>query len=1414
MDTALGHIGAYNHLNLVTKGGGLITGVCDRARRKPVVAFREEELADLARPAREPAKLTWSGALPAWAAIRHPSDGSAIQVDVEGRTFTLTDRPYVQYPGPDGFGRGLTCHMVATDRPDRIAVLLTVVLPDRVRHRVHWAGEADGEGTFRLAHGMRVSVLTDLPWTWDGSACTVETGDAEGSVTYLIESLVDTGRLHRTVIVAAPGHEREALRVRASLGRDFVPCFVVGGTEWSEPETAAALLADLPGAQVLTLGLSAPGGLDALDTLDIEVAPVDTVDRSVDGPLPGPRATTVLAPDRPEAYGPALHLALHLDADLAFGPPDGDRLRWVDGTGTPLRTWPLADLLGRALSGEGRDGLGDQQAGSGELVVCENTVVDLLACQAVGYAQVRGCRIAFVPEIPDGEPPAGLSDAAGVTWLRERAAAAVPTALRAPEADTLTIFTRHLPLHLTPLPPADGKARHWMDRYRLAHVPGQLGSVLFPRKLRGSLEPAPPVSFGVVFDALSDPSDAKGVVTEGVAFVDRLQRGLSHPVVLAGRAAARGAVLEAALRHLDTDLVLLIAHGRDDHLQDADNKLIPDSVISGWQLRGRPVVFNNSCTSWTTTSRAFLRAGARAVVATLWPVGNEFATRVATAVSEQLHRPDGPDIAALLREALTDATDGPGAAAYDEDDVAARATYLFVGLPDTAFRDRPVFGRSETVQLLTHALMRLYETFAALIKEGQPELARALHHGSTRFLRERLTALLVPGEPPLHLGPPWEMLTLLDVDLVLARLNNALCRLLLGVLPPQQLSGPAGEMGVTLHQAVDELKSMQERYDRHMGTEGEDGGGLLLNNVFWIGLLADFAFSEVLPCVRAVAPLPLDGSEEVARSWFGLAAALVTTPTDRAPDGSVSDAVVITRLREGIRVEVAAPEPEDGGEVPDQEVDLLALAVDKAKLADDFGAARVLMGEPAAALAFFEVARDLARPGTPVAADAAAHLADMRWLLEQDSGDDLTRHHQALAGQRVGSDERGVSITAAHLLFRAAFSGARMRPGFVATALDVVGALESAHERLSARCHLLSAAACYRASRRDHAGAARAQAEIVGHLETDAAASASYVPALARWYRRDGDHPRAFGRAYADGEALERAGLHDAAMRSFLAAAECAVDAYAAGPSNACLDRFLECSRRLGRLHGRRPPRNQRKLEERLREVWEQTVSAQEQWAARGQVQRALDAYRAARSWSYSAKDAAWEQLDRAYHQRNVEAVRRLAVQGCLRREAVVRVVTDGTVDIDLTTVRRDASSGEDPSPVIGCVPFPDAPVADTPPADAPLLVAGVAVFQLRDGDSVTLRHSARPAPEPTADVLYQAVWGSTLVPHQVEVRLPPGTEPGAVDCVALSEPGPRVEVHPGTETAGRRIVLSPPDDEGAACWLARLTILRAAPAQ
>ncbi|MGW5285394.1 CHAT domain-containing protein, partial [Streptomyces collinus] len=1439
MHSTHGHFGEYNHVSLVTEGD-LITGLCDRARRKPVVAFHEEELTDLARPVRPSAELRWTGALLDPAEARPtslPPDEPAPQVRAGGRVFTLTGRSHTHFPM--GFGRRLMYHPVATDRPDGLAVLLTVDLPDRARYRVHWTGEADGEGTYRLAHGMVVTVLTDLPWTWDGATCTVRTADTGGRVTYLIESVVGATRLHRTVLVAAPGHERDAVRVRACLGRDFVPSFVVGTTEWSEPGTAAGLLADLPGARVLTLGLPMPGGLDALDA---EVVPVDPADRTA-GTCPRPRPTTVTAPDRPEAYGPALHLALRLDADLAFGPPDGDLVRWSGGAGTPPRSWLLSSLLGRPLTaghrdGDDRDPTGGIPAGppaaAGELVVCENTVADLLVCQAVGYAQLRGCDIAFVPEIANEQPPASLPGAGGVVWFRERAAAAVPPALRAPEADTLTVFTRHLPLHLTPLPDAGEGPRHWMDRYRMAHLPGQLGSVLVPRKLLGSLEPAPAVSFGVVFDALSGTRP-----TEGGVFVDRLQRGLSHPMVLTGPA-ARGTVMEAALRHLDTDLVLLVAHGRDDHLEDWHNDPVPASAICGWHLRGRPVVFNNSCSSWTTTSRAFLRAGARAVIATLWPVANEFATRVATTVGTQLHHPDGPDIAALLREALGNAADGPedgpgglAGAPADDDGVATRAAYLFVGLPGTSFLDRPAFGRAETVAALTHTLNRLYDAFAALIGEGIPEVVPALYQGSTPFLRERLAALLIPGEPPLHLAPPWELLTLLDVDFLLARLDNEICRRVLDVLPPHERGGAAAEMATSLEKAADELRTMPERYERHMGKGEEDDTSLWLSDMFSTELLAGFAFHNVLPSLQAVAHLPLDGARDVARSWFRLAATLVTVSADRAPDGSVSDTALIGRIREGIPAVLARWPSADNGAGFEQELDLLGRAVDKAELADRFGAARMLLGEPAAAGPFFEAARDLARPGTPVAANAAAHLADVEWLTAQDGEDDLTAHHQALERQRADGDVPGASITATHLLLRAASTGAALAPEFVTTALAVVDTVEAAHQRVDLRCHLLSSAALYLASRKDHRGAARLQAEVVGHLRTDAAASAGSVAALAGWYQGRRDYPRAVERACADGAALEEEGLLDAAMRSFLTAADCALRAYVAAPCEAHIDTFLECSRRLGRLHGRRPPRLQRKLEDRLREVWEQTVSVQRQWAERGRTGRALAAYKAAMCWTYaqtdtapgSAQDLAWRQLGEAYHPRNVDLVRRLAARGALRRDAVVCIGADGAVDIALTTVRgaltalpqedRGLESGAEvlPQVLVGCIPFPNGSVTDTPPADAPVYVAGAAVFALREGAPVTLRHSEPPPTAAMGDVLYRAVWGSFLVPHRVEVILAPGVEPGAVHCVVLAEPGPRVDLRSGTDTDGWHIVLSPPDEQGTCHWLAELTILRPASA-
>jgi len=99
---------------------------------------------------------------------------------------------------------------------------------------------------------------------------------------------------------------------------------------------------------------------------------------------------------------------------------------------------------------------------------------------------------------------------------------------------------------MTPIPGSEG--RHWRDKHDIAHLPGQIASVLVPRAARWEADEPPPVSFGVIFDALGAV-----VATESEAYVAQLTEGLSVPVVLSGLG-ARQEALQEVLQRLDTDL--------------------------------------------------------------------------------------------------------------------------------------------------------------------------------------------------------------------------------------------------------------------------------------------------------------------------------------------------------------------------------------------------------------------------------------------------------------------------------------------------------------------------------------------------------------------------------------------------------------------------------------------------------------------------------------------------------------------------------------------------------------------------------------------------------------------------------------------------------------------------------------------
>ncbi|WP_143659207.1 hypothetical protein [Streptomyces sp. SA15] len=1159
---------------------------------------------------------------------------------------------------PDGFGRRLYYEPLERDDPGVLAVRLTIGLPERALYRVRWETVSRDDDTFMLDNGISVTVSTSLPWAYQDSVLQTQTGDQPGEIVFVVESREPPSRVRDIVIVACEGHEREAIMVRSRCGPGFVPCFVIPAQQWSDRVATPVEVLVGPGAP------------------DFDPLPAD--------------APTLTAPDTEAAYGPALALAVAHGARLVLTGQDSV----IRLTGEVSREWELSEVLNSPLTvfGTGR-----------EVVVGESTPVDLLVCQAVGYASLQRCQIAFIP------PVSGDTGTSMVALARE-CAGAVPPELRELHAEVLTVFTRRLPLHLTPLP--DG--RRWMDQHMIAHLPGQIASVLLSRPL----EPAPRLLFGVVFDALH-----AFTATEGHVYQDKLADGLSYPLLLS-RKDARREVLQEVLHRVDVDLLMIIAHGEDDHFEDARNDQIPDSLIRTWQLRGGPVVFNNSCSSWTSTGEAFLAAGARAVIGTLWPVTNDVAARTGSSVGERSH---DENVLSLLHHAMRTVAD-PEAAAY-----------VYVGLPDTRFLARASIDEEETLAVLNEAMDMLYRCLNELAEEGKLDVAMALHNALVPALRERFGALVRPGELPLHLPPPKAQASVLDIDYVLA---NASLRFLQHVLPmvaPQRTPAVLDRIRHFMRTAHHELTTWDERHRVHMGRDEanrSEASGILL--------AALFTGERALPAAALFADL---GDTDEARYWMDVAIQLIGPP---------GDDTVIQRIRDGIREEYVAAWSPDGNTGRRSTIDWLAQAVDKSVLAYRFGEARDKLGDTSQAIAFYEAAIDLTEAGSAVETQARARLRMLR-----TTEDGILSEHVTAFTKACRSDNLHASSTAAADMLRYAADNRRpLSDGMVRQALEIDSQPERSHHWVSHRLSVLGAAMTYFASQKDSAGIGAVIDEVFGYVGAYESTAVVPLNELAAWYYQNGDYAAAIDIGLDLGTRLRDARCFDSAARMLCFTARVILRAYQARPELGLLGQFFEVSEMIGRILSEHVD-VRATIGDRMSDVFAETQSIWRQIADKQDRRLALRGYSAYTRWPAARKTPEWELLSKAHHPRNVEAIQGLAASGSLTREAHVRITTDFTVTMTTTTHRQDHTG---PDTVYGLCPLYSGATELRGPSAT--FVAGTAVFPLRPQESVTVKQIGVPALNIVNGwATYHERWGSRTVSHRLRIDLAPGLIPAGLRC-------------------------------------------------
>ncbi len=1376
--------GKYNHIYFLEKGS-IITAILDRAHRKSPILFQEEDLEDLLLTPREKSRLSFQGELPEMLTEKRKD------INASGRIFI--PHGSAQTKSAVGFGRNLRYQIVEGSK-DRSSVLLTVNLPNNVRYRVHWDAKEYSKNEFHLADGVIITVLTALKWKFDDGVFIVENGETEGEINFLVESLIPKSPISDFVILAAEGREKEALEIRSLCGKEFVPCFVFGSNEFSNEQVDRLFLNDSD-LIYISIGLDLETKFPGKRVILVDKTPdfEDELSRLLKRNFVN---RTLIAPFTDNAVGPALFLAIQNDVPLKFSGDQGRNLKIQSKDGDILKEWSLDEVICVLLKDDALNPL--DEVHHSELVICENRIDDLLTAQAIGYAYLKQCGIIFIPKIDELfvvdemiDPSASMEKLISITDRN------VPKKIRHPDADLLTIFTRSTPLHLTPI----DNANFWMDKYVLAHLPGRMASLLVPRFSRQQLLDTSPIPYTLIFDALGELAN-----TESKTISDELASGLAHPITLTSNLANRDMMKELLLR-LNTDLLVIVSHGGDDAIVDGQNNLISSSDILSWELRGSPLVFNNSCTSWTSTGQAFLFAGARGYIGSLWRVQNEIASEIAARVGIILRSSENraiPSVLALVLQNILSTT--PSAR-------TTSGSYIYVGLPETNLLARPSISQNEQLSLLTGAFHDLYQMLGTLVTEGKPDMAVNIHKVINNTIRNRLKDLNKPGAIP-NILPGMGQITTLDIDFMMAIADFDFGKSIIFQLPQEQQLGITQTMSRLLDIALYELNSWDKRHDAHKNIREKDRVALSEKMGMFVGSMGDEGYYNMACRITLTNILPFTWilcelhQMDLARRWLAVSKMLVTTPLDLSSDKSVAEEALMRRIKEGVLHKYRSLTM-SSDEQADVSIDLMANAVSKSDLTNRFGITYLKLEDYENAEVFFRLARELARPGTADYANAESNLAQALQYLGKFS-ETFDGYVTALVEQEKQQDFRNALVTARNLINIAVKSRRALDEKLLAKIQTWVNFLSPIDQRLISASELFGALSQYYASRGKHELAKQYTNRISSFLNGSLRSVQLFkgLNAIVEWYYENNDYPRGGQQAENNAAVLRDVNILDESLRTYIIACDCYLRAYDQFSKNRYLELFLENSRNIAILINREP--NLRRLSsEHTRSIYETTLSLWRQFAEYGENKLALKAYICAKTWSMDKVDVKWDLYESALHPINRAAIETLAKKGNLKRS--VRILFDQykSITVKKTTFRRSITDEHVPSLIYGYHPLHDKSVASIIAGEG-FIVGGIVTYKLRSEESFVIEESGIPGLQFDGQgvYLYKEIWGSRKISYDLSIFLPPGLIPIDLKIEEMFGKTPAAKIE--FSSVGCNIVFHPDDimEMQDSIWLSKISLI------
>ncbi|MGW4645416.1 hypothetical protein [Kitasatospora sp. NPDC004289] len=296
-----------------------------------------------------------------------------------------------------------------------------------------------------------------------------------------------------------------------------------------------------------------------------------------------------------------------------------------------------------------------------------------------------------------------------------------PAAVSAVGPRRLTAFTTGLPYSFVRNENAD-----WA-RKPIGHVAADPLLIILNELYSEGLDRAP-ATFSLVFD----PGFFKASETRDVM---EASRSINRPIQVSGPDDLMLDAVQTLPTDLPVELLFFNTHGTDDAIvlgEDLtlENWLIPQAL----KLRHRPVVFNNSCQSWTGVGREFVRVGARGYVGSLWSVPSAQAADFGRAVLPRIAAAGKRVCEAIVSTELTSGID---------------RSYLYVGTANGRLHPR----RARPVDTAEAAL-------AACATLAQAALRRK--HPAVRLLLREITALRESVERTPHGVTPDHLDVLMD----------------------------------------------------------------------------------------------------------------------------------------------------------------------------------------------------------------------------------------------------------------------------------------------------------------------------------------------------------------------------------------------------------------------------------------------------------------------------------------------------------------------------------------------------------------------------------------------------------------------------------------------------------------------------